>query len=114
MTRPHWNRANPTLEMFKQGRYRVERPAYPANAPETSRLAANAIEPIVADLERRALSELEKGNLTCDELEMILRWSHQTASARLNRLRHKRLIEDSGERRPTRTGRPAVVWRVVR
>jgi predicted ArsR family transcriptional regulator len=99
-------------DLFAAGRYGIERPAYSRNAPETSKQAANAIEPIVARLERQAIQQLEEGSLTCDELEQILRWSHQTASARINRLRHKGLIQDSGERRPTRTGRPAVVWRV--
>jgi predicted HTH transcriptional regulator len=97
--------------LFAAGRYGIERPAYSRNAPETSKQAASAIEPIVAQLEARCLQELGKEGLTCDELELILRWSHQTASARINRLMKKGLIQDSGERRPTRTGRPAVVWR---
>lgn len=48
--------------------------------------------------------------LTCDQLETITRRSHQTVSASLHAIRKKGLIEDSGERRPTRSGRQAIVW----
>ena len=55
---------------------------------------------------------------TCDELELLLGVSHQTASATLRDLQGRRGIQraivDSRARRPTRTGRPAIVWLSLR
>lgn len=45
------------------------------------------------------------------ELELATGWRAQTIGARLVELRTKGLIEDSGERHPTGSGRPAIVWR---
>lgn len=50
---------------------------------------------------------------TCDEIEHLLALSHQTTSARCRRLAVLGRIVDSGERRKTRSGRNAVVWRVA-
>lgn len=50
--------------------------------------------------------------LTCDQIETDLGLRHQTASARVRELYLKGFIRDSGERRATRTGRGAVVWKV--
>ena len=47
---------------------------------------------------------------TDDELEVRLALLHQTASARRRALVQKGLIVDSGETRPTRSGRKATVW----
>lgn len=47
---------------------------------------------------------------TCDEIEQDLGLSHQTASARINELMGLSLITDRGQRRPTRSGRKAIVW----
>lgn len=47
---------------------------------------------------------------TCDEVELLLDLRHQTASARITELRDEGLIEDSGNRRKTRSGRDAAVW----
>lgn len=52
---------------------------------------------------------------TCDELEQELpHWTHQSVSARINELHKSGYIKDSGERRPTRTGRQAIVWEDVK
>lgn len=48
---------------------------------------------------------------TCDEVESVLKMSHQTASARIRDLATQGLVVDSRKRRNTRTGRPAIVWR---
>lgn len=53
-----------------------------------------------------------KEGLTCDEVEVQLDLRHQTASARIRELRSEGRIYDTGERRPTRSGRPAIVWKV--
>lgn len=49
--------------------------------------------------------------LTVDALEQILARSHQSVSARVNELRNKGWVTDSGIRRATRSGRSAIVWR---
>ena len=50
---------------------------------------------------------------TCDEIEVALSLSHQTASARVRDLFKAGSIRDSGIRRNTRTGRKAAVWEAV-
>jgi hypothetical protein len=52
----------------------------------------------------------ERGR-TCDEVEAILQRSHQTVSARVRELVLAERIYDCGERRATRTGWHAVVYR---
>ena len=47
---------------------------------------------------------------TCDELEINLKLSHQTASARVNELMKAKTIVAKTERRITRSGRKASVW----
>lgn len=49
---------------------------------------------------------------TCDEI-VALGFAHQSASAAINWLMRKGHIVDSGERRKTRMGRRAIVWRVT-
>ncbi len=49
--------------------------------------------------------------VTCDEVEVALNLRHQTASARFTALFKRGDIVDSGERRPTRSGRKAIAWR---
>lgn len=50
---------------------------------------------------------------TCDEVETLLQFSHQTASARIRDLAKASKIRDSGLRRKTRTGRSATVWKAA-
>jgi len=47
---------------------------------------------------------------TCEELEIRLGLSHQTASAAITALVKKGILVDSGERRTTRSGRKARVY----
>jgi hypothetical protein len=47
---------------------------------------------------------------TCDEIESLMHLRHQTASARIRELVLQGLIEDSGQRRSTRSGRGAIVY----
>jgi hypothetical protein len=49
---------------------------------------------------------------TCDEI-VSLGFAHQSASAAINWLMRKGMIVDSGERRKTRMGRRAIVWRMT-
>lgn len=90
----------------------------PHNGVETSREAAEAMTPArVGKLERAVYGQLASrapGGMTCDELEELLELTHQTCSARVRGLAKRGLISDSGARRPTRYGRRAIVWQVVR
>jgi hypothetical protein len=86
-----------------------------ARGSDTSREAAESIEPSAGTLRRMVLDEIAKvgpHGHTCDEIEALLDLRHQTASARVYEL-HRAippLIVDSGRRRLTRSGRKAVVW----
>jgi predicted ArsR family transcriptional regulator len=50
------------------------------------------------------------GGATCWEIENALGLLHQSASATITRLRNAGHLVDTGERRPTNTGRMATVW----
>jgi Fic family protein len=51
--------------------------------------------------------------LTCDEIEVVTGMRHQTASARINELAKRMQIQNyDGEKRRTRSGRSALVWRL--
>ena len=86
--------------------------------PATSNEAAASLDPDhLGRLARRVYDEISYAvanggtGLTCDQVEQIVGGSHQTVSARVNELRDKGYIVDSGARRPTRSGRKATVWR---
>jgi len=80
---------------------------------DTSREAAQSIEPHLARLEKQVHEFVRDTGIfgaTCDEIEQRLGMSHQTASARLRRLAKAGYVHDSQNRRKTRSGRNAVVW----
>ena len=80
---------------------------------DTSRAAAEAIRPHAPRQQDRALASIAarySDGMTCDEVELELGLSHQTASARIRDLVKAGAIVDSGRRRPTRTGRKAAVY----
>tara|TARA_R110001606_G_scaffold333060_1_gene480914 strand:- start:137 stop:463 length:327 start_codon:yes stop_codon:yes gene_type:complete len=52
-------------------------------------------------------------NWTCDEIEYKLGGKHQTISATIRSLVKEGMLEDSGFRRQTRSGRRAICWQVV-
>ena len=79
----------------------------------TSKEAAEEIKPMIENLEEQVFSEIRKRidfGMTCDEIEIILKMSHQTASARIRGLFLKDMIKASDLYRKTRTGRKAIVW----
>lgn len=84
------------------------------NHPETSQ--ADGPLPNLGDIARQVFQVIETASqqgqygLTCDEVESRLQGKHQTISARVNELRDRGWIKDSGERRRTRSGRKAIVW----
>ena len=79
-----------------------------AAAAESARTKA----PFLREQVRAAVAAHPEG-MTCDEAEVALGLSHQTCSARFNELVGRSEIVDSGNRRPTRSGRKAIVY-VVR
>ena len=83
------------------------------NFRDTSKEAARLIEPKAGALRLRILGEIQvRGSFgaTCDELEQAFGMSHQTVSARCRELNMTGKTKDSGQRRPTRSGRKAIVW----
>ncbi len=82
------------------------------NGTDTSREAALSLHPISGALRQRVLEVITRSaGMTCDEVEDRTGLSHQTASARVNELSRLGLLIDTGERRKTRSGRNAKVWR---
>lgn len=103
----HWRRCD-----GQQGR--VENLYPPFNATDTSQAAAASVANDTETVRNHVWSYVRSTGLlgaTCDDVEQRLGLRHQTASARLWELNHKLgLIGDSGRRRPTTTGRRAIVW----
>ena len=83
------------------------------DAPETSHQAAAMARLRVGsmryDVYRSILFAGDEGR-TDEELEGILGRKHQSISAARNTLAGDDLIEDSGQRRNTSSGTPAIVW----
>lgn len=84
----------------------------PHAGTDTSAAAAKNMKakaPLLREQVRTAVASHPEG-MTCDEAEIALGLSHQTCSARLNELVARSDIVDSGNRRPTRSGRKAIVY----
>lgn len=80
---------------------------------DTSLAAAESIERQAPTMQRAVLDCIVRGaqcRRTCDEVEVWLDMSHQTASARIRELAKAGTIVDSGQRRKTRSGRKAAVY----
>lgn len=83
---------------------------------DTSEAAARSIAPRAAQLREevyRAIRACGVSGATCDQVESILDRRHQTVSARIRELVQLGRIVDTGQRRPTRSRRPARVYRVA-
>jgi hypothetical protein len=91
-----------------------DQPELPFQRRDTSVEAAESMEPNAGTL-RALVLDFIRGRLgagaTDDEIEVALGMRHQTASARRRELAIGKWIEDSGERRATRSGRMAIVWK---
>ena len=89
-------------------------PPPPPGKTDTSAEAAAKIQAHVDDSSRKIFSMIkERGGATCDEVEAEIGMIHQSASARIRGLVQAGLIAESPLRRPTRSGRPAIVWIVT-
>ncbi|WP_298962490.1 hypothetical protein [uncultured Methylobacterium sp.] len=80
----------------------------------TSKEAAGSMKPRAAALRQLVLDTIRshRDGLTCDEVEALTGLRHQTASARICELRDVNVIVATGDKRPTRSGRNAAVYRV--
>ena len=79
----------------------------------TSKEAAKSMEKVAPAILWRVFGFIARQNergATDDEIEAALDLRHQTASARRRELVLKGLVDDSGEKRRTRSGRNATVW----
>jgi hypothetical protein len=79
---------------------------------DTSEAAAGAIAGGAGTLRLKVFEAIKKSSsgLTNDEIEVQLVMRIQTVSARVRELVLTGWLIDSGRRRPTRSGRMAVVW----
>lgn len=80
---------------------------------ETSVAAADALTPKLGRLQRMALAAIREAGahgLTADELAARLDMDRWSIQPRTSELKRKRLIRDSGQRRPNATGKMAIVW----
>lgn len=106
--------SEPHLPIFAEGGHNPRYPDTPGhNFRDTSKEAAERIAPKAPALRLRILGELQvraSFGATCDELEQAFGLSHQTVSARLREMNLAKSIYDSEKRRPTRSGRNAIVW----
>jgi DNA-binding transcriptional ArsR family regulator len=84
----------------------------PSNGVATSNRAAASVKGHTARMRAKVLRSLRRRPNTCDAIERNTGLRHQTASARIYELRAMGLVVDTGERRPTRSGRLAIVWAV--
>lgn len=92
-------------------------PPPPARDIDTSIAAAESIAGEKVNHKRRIVLDCitAKGSrgATLDEVSVSLDMLMQTASARVRELAQAGYIEDTGDRRPTRTGRNARVYRAT-
>ena len=80
---------------------------------DTSVAAAAALAPKLGRLQHMAQNAIcEAGwlGLTADELAARLDMDRWSIQPRTTELKRKGLIRDSGQRRPNRTGKQAIVW----
>lgn len=86
-----------------------------AAGSDTSQHAATSMQPHTPHMHQTILQLLDThGPLTCDHIEHLTGWKHQTTSARLWELTKTGIVEDSGQRSRTRSGRTARLYRRTR
>jgi DNA-binding transcriptional regulator GbsR (MarR family) len=84
--------------------------APPTNGTDTSNAAAESMTENAATMRARAYRLISSRAMTCDEIERLTGWAHQSASARLWELARAGLIQDTGMRAKTRSGRTARLY----
>jgi len=86
------------------------RGAPPSVEQDTSAIAAGSVREGSRAIRHRVRAYIGSTGATCDEVEQALKLSHQTCGPRIRELVQLGLVKDSGRRRPTRSGREAIVW----
>lgn len=84
----------------------------PHSNETTSKEAAKSMKPHTSRLAQRILEQIRLHPSTCEEVEQATGLPHQTVSARIRALVLDGIVENSGDKRPTESGRRAIVWRV--
>lgn len=104
-------------DLFRAPRKATRRRPYRGLPPyqehsDTSQAASASVAESASGMRARVLDYIKASptGRTRDEIEVGLGLLMQTVSPRVCELAELGLIEDSGERRPTRRGRKAVVW----
>ncbi len=83
------------------------------NRTETSIAAAERIRPTAGTKRAIVLETIERAGTegaTIDEIVQVTGLLTATVCGRINELKRDGWIQDSGRRRPTRSGSPAIVW----
>ncbi len=99
--------------MDEQMDFLAERDSSGEQGSGTSRLAMASIGPSAEGLRSRvlgAIRDMGEHGAICDDVEVVLNMTHQTASARVHELAWAGFIIDSGRQRKTRSGRAEIVW----
>jgi hypothetical protein len=72
---------------------------------------------LIQQTSRDAYESVNRGKIpirwTCDQLECMLDGKHQTVSASIRSLVKEGVLQDSGFKRKTRSGRSAICWELV-
>ena len=85
----------------------------PHVAGDTSTAAAKSVRHTSGAKRERVLATIARRPMTCDRVELITGWSHQTVSARIRELVQLGALRDTGLRATTRSGRKARVYATV-
>ena len=104
----------PAQEMLDVDGNRAGKAQRPGAAAETQRLAALRVMPHTGTARRRVLDAIllaTRDGMTDEEIQDMLAMNPSTQRPRRVELVEGGWIEDSGARRPTRSGMDAVVWR---
>jgi hypothetical protein len=86
-----------------------------APAPDTTVHGAIEVAEVATAKRSLVLAAFRKlGPSTTDEIAHFLGWVHQSTSPRVYELSKAGELEDTGDRRPTERGRPAIVYKATR
>jgi predicted HTH transcriptional regulator len=81
---------------------------------QTSIEAYESVKKYIPVIQNIILTHIDfAGPDTCDHMEQVLDLSHQTCSASIRALVKKGLLEDSGKKGITRSGRKAIIWKLT-
>lgn len=88
-------------------------PLFRRTDPVTSKIAGTMAREFKGDHERRILEALAAGPGTKDEIASRCGLSEQQVARRMHGLARAGLVETTGTTRPSASGRPERVWRVL-